>query len=307
MVSNNQIQRAALATAVVSLAAAALAGCSTGAPSDGGSGKVAISFLTPADEQTATTAKDLIAAFEKENPDITVNLDNYPSGTDGNNVIKTKLSTQTMNDIFFYNSGALMQTLNPDTTLVDLSGEAWQSKVTDDFKSVVSTDKGVYGAPLGSSQAGGIMYNKKVYEQLGLSVPTTWAEFIANSEKIKQQAPDIAPIIQTYGDPWTSQLIVLGNFANVLAEDPNWAKDYTANKAKYVDAPAISGFDHLAGGVLEGIVQQGLRVGDQCPGHADARGRHGGAVPDADVDDRHDRAELARQGQRHRVLHSAGG
>ena len=46
--------------------------------------------------------------------------------------------------------------------------------MTDDFKSVVSTPKGVYGAPLGSSQAGGIMYNKKVYEQLGLSVPTTW-------------------------------------------------------------------------------------------------------------------------------------
>ena len=29
------------------------------------------------------------------------------------------------------------------------------------------------------------MYNKKVYEKLGLSIPKTWDEFISNSEKIK--------------------------------------------------------------------------------------------------------------------------
>ncbi|MEV6378173.1 extracellular solute-binding protein, partial [Streptomyces sp. NPDC051773] len=29
------------------------------------------------------------------------------------------------------------------------------------------------------------LYNKKVYDKLGLTVPTTWAQFIANSKKIK--------------------------------------------------------------------------------------------------------------------------
>ena len=32
---------------------------------------------------------------------------------------------------------------------------------------------------------GGILYNKKIYDELGLSVPKTWAEFMANNEKIK--------------------------------------------------------------------------------------------------------------------------
>ena len=63
----------------------------------------------------------------------------------------------------------------------------------------------------------GLLYNKKVYEDLGLSVPTTWDEFAANNEAIK--AAGIAPVGQTYGgsDTWTSQLFVLADNCNVLA------------------------------------------------------------------------------------------
>ena len=54
---------------------------------------------------------------------------------------------------------------------------------------------------------------------------------MANNEKIK--AAGKAPVIQTYGDTWTSQLFVLGDFHNVAAADPDFADEYTANKAKY--------------------------------------------------------------------------
>ena len=53
------------------------------------------------------------------------------------------------------------------------------------------------------------MYNKKVYESLGLEVPTNWSEFVANNEKIKADGK-VTPVLQTYGDTWTSQLFVLG-------------------------------------------------------------------------------------------------
>jgi raffinose/stachyose/melibiose transport system substrate-binding protein len=89
-----------------------------------------------------------------------------------------------------------------------------------------------------------VIYNKDIYEQLGLEIPTTWDEFIANSEAIKA-AGTAAPIVQTYGDTWTSQLFVLGDFNNVLAENPDWAEEYTNNEAKYVDEPALAGFEHL--------------------------------------------------------------
>jgi len=227
----------------IAIAALALAGCS----SSGGNsnGPVTISLLAAGNDPASTKfANDLSTAFHKANPKITVKVETRPGGTDGDNLVKTRLSTGDMNDVFLYNSGSLFQALHPDSQLQPLTDESWVKDITDDFKKSVSTSKGTYGAPTATSFNGGIMYNKKVYEKLGLSVPKTWSEFISNSEKIK--AAGIVPVIQSYGDTWTSQLFVLADFANVNATDPKWADDYTANKsnAKYSKQPALEGFTH---------------------------------------------------------------
>lgn len=206
---------------------------------------VSISLLAGGNDPTAIKfAKDLTDKFMEANPGIKVQFETRPGGTDGDNLVKTRLATSSMNDVFFYNTGSLMQALNPDSQLVDQSGQAWAKKITPDFKESVSTSKGLYGAPTSTTFDGGIMYNKKVYAKLGLSVPKTWADFIKNSQKIK--AADIIPVLVSYGDTWTSQLFVLADFANVSKQVPNWSALYTANKAKYANAPALAGFTHTA-------------------------------------------------------------
>ncbi|GAA4777123.1 ABC transporter substrate-binding protein [Microbacterium gilvum] len=219
-----------------------LAGCSGGSSSDDGS---EISILIDNAETTVATMEALVAAFEEAHPDIHVDIETRPQGTEGDNIVKTRLSTGEMTDLFAYNTGSLLQALNPDQMLVDLGDEEWVSTLQDSFTPVVSTDEGFYGAPLGQTSSGAIFYNKTVYAELGLEVPTTWDEFVANAEAVKAQAPDVAPIIQSYGETWTSQVLVLGDFANVMAADPDWADAYTANEAKYVDDPAFAGFRHL--------------------------------------------------------------
>ena len=186
-------------------------------------------------------AEALTTKFNEMNPDIKVTVETQPAGTEGDNLMKTKLATGEMPDVFGYNSGSLFQALNPDQNLVPLTDEAWAADLPEEFKSVVSTDQGLYGAPNGTTQAGGVLYNKKVYADLGLKVPTTWAEFKANNDKIKADGK-VDPIQQTYGETWTSQLFVLGDFANVAAQDPEWAEQYTANKRKYADQPALQSF-----------------------------------------------------------------
>lgn len=92
---------------------------------------------------------------------------------------------------------------------------------------------------------GGIFYHIPTYEKLGLKVPTTWDELMANSAVIAEKT-DQAPIIQTYGDSWTSQLPVLANNFNVLAENPDFAEEYTNNAAKFATTPAaLEGFERL--------------------------------------------------------------
>src|SRR5262249_2828199 len=115
----------------------------------------------------------------------------------------------------------------------------------------VSQSGQVFGVPTGTALGGGVLYNKKIFAQLGLSVPKTWAEFEANNDKIK--AAGIAPVLQTYGDTWTSQLFVLADFYNVAQASPTFAADYTGNKAKYATTPAaMAGFNYLEEGFTKG-------------------------------------------------------
>ncbi|MFC8680322.1 ABC transporter substrate-binding protein [Microbacterium ureisolvens] len=241
-------RRVLLAGAGIVAVAVPLAACSAGGgDSDGG---VEISFLTQNTGTNVEVAEALIEAFEAENEGITVRLETQPAGTEGDNLIKTKLATGEMEDVFYYNSGSLFQAMNPDQNLVPLDDEPWVGDLIDTMKAVVSTDNGIYGAPFGATQAGAVVYNKQVYADLGLEVPTTWDEFAANNEAIK--AAGITPVIQTYGDTWTSQLFVLGDFGNVLAQDPDWAEAYTEGDRKYVDEPALAGFANQQAGFEAG-------------------------------------------------------
>ena len=218
-----------------------LTGCSSPGSSDDGS---EITVLVDNNEATVALWNALVEAFESENPDITVKVETRPQGSEGDNIVKTRLSTGEMADVFIYNSGALLQALNPDQTLVNLADEEFAGRLAGVFTASVSTDSGMYGAPFGGSMGGAMLYNIPLYEELGLEIPETWDEFIANAEAIKE-AGTAAPIAQTYSDTWTSQLLVLGDMYNVLADDPEWAEKYTANEAKYVDEPAVTGFEHL--------------------------------------------------------------
>jgi raffinose/stachyose/melibiose transport system substrate-binding protein len=199
--------------------------------------------LTDNSDPSVKTANALAKAFNATNQGVTLNVDTRPQGTDGDNAVKTKLATGDMEDVFFYNSGALLQALDPAKNLVPLGDEPFMKNVDQSWSPVVTQNGKVYGAPLGTAMAGGFLYNVSVYKQLNLSVPTTWDQFMANSAKIK--AAGIAPVIQSYGDTWTSQLLVLADYHNVAAQNPNWATLYTQNKEKYVDQPALTGFQRL--------------------------------------------------------------
>lgn len=235
------MKRTMAMTAMLAVGALALSGCGGADDASGGDKKVEISYLTPKAVGVDMNA-ELIEAFEAENPDITVTQNTRPSGPEGDNLVKTKLSTGEMEDIFQYNSGSSIQALNPDQNLVDVSDQDWVGDLTDDMTGAVSTDKGLYGAPSGTSRGGVVLYNKKVYEDLGLKVPTSWDEFAANNDKIK--AAGKTAVIQSYGTDWTSQLFVLADFGNVLAQDPEWGDAYTNGERKYADEPAVDGFTH---------------------------------------------------------------
>lgn len=208
--------------------------------------KVTLSFLVDNASSTIAWANQLKADFEAKNPDVTVDVEIRPGGTEGDNIVKTRLATGDMADIFLYNSGSLFQAINPVQNLTPLTNEAFADNIIDSFKTVVSANGDVYGVPIGAAMGGGVLYNIPLYEKLGLTPPKTWGEFMANSQKIKDET-DKTAVIQTFKDTWTSQLFVLGDYYNVETAVPGFAENYTNNKAKFATTPAaLASFQHQA-------------------------------------------------------------
>ena len=208
---------------------------------------VTLTYLVDDSEANQASAKALADAYMALHPNVTIVVESRPGGTDGDNIVKTRLATGEMTDIFWYNSGSLLQALNPSETLVDLSDEPFITNIVESFLPTVSQNGQIFGVPSQTAMGAGILYNKRIYEELGLSVPTTWEEVAANNESIKEAG--IAPVIATFGDTWTSQLFVLADYYNVELAHPTFAADYTGNKAKYATIPeAMAGFTYLQEG-----------------------------------------------------------
>jgi len=155
----------------------------------------------------------------------------------GYTIINSRVATGEMPDILEFNSGALLQTLNPPNNFVDISDQTFVDKFSSDFKTAVTIDGGVYGVPSKYAGVGGIIYNKDIYEELGLDIPLTWSEFIANCNQV--EAAGYIPILGSFGDNWTAQLLVLADYYNVNALEPNFADDFTVNKVHCSDSQAM--------------------------------------------------------------------
>ena len=136
----------------------------------------------------------LAAAYTAKHPNVTFEFVTLPDGPEGDTTLKLALSQGDAGDLIWYNSGSLLQTLNPAETMADISGEPYIANIDPSYLPTVSAGDGIFGVPGEPAMAGGILYNKKVYADLGLSVPKTWAEFAANNEAIK--AAGIAPVVR---------------------------------------------------------------------------------------------------------------
>ena len=154
---------------------------------------------------TIANIEALVAAFGEKNPDVSFDVEFRPGGADGDNIIKSRLATGEMADVFTYNTGSLFQAIRPDRNLMPITQEDMLNRVLDSFEATVTSPDGdIFGVPFGAAMGGGIFYNRGIYDELGLEVPRSWDEFMSNNAKIAEAGK--VPVAQTYGDTWTSQL-----------------------------------------------------------------------------------------------------
>jgi len=168
-----------IATATV-LMSALLAGCASsadnGAPDNGGNGEAGVEPVTISlliDNQSDRSGIEAVAAAIEERYNITTEIEIRPGGDEGDNVVRTRLATGEMSDLIWYNSGALFAALGPENFFVDLTDQSFMQNIDEGFKLATSVDGRAFGIPGEFGMGGGWLYNRRVYEELGLSVTNT--------------------------------------------------------------------------------------------------------------------------------------
>ncbi|MCM3693563.1 ABC transporter substrate-binding protein [Neobacillus niacini] len=212
-----------LAASVLSISL--LAGCGSGDNAGGAdNGKVKIEFFHYKREAMDTFDK-LIEKFEKENPNIDIEQASPP---DAGTVIKTRVSKGDVPDIISIGGDMGYNELSKAGVFTDLSKDKVLEKVQPAYiqmlKDITGQEK-IYGVPF-AANAVGVIYNKAIFNELGLEVPKTWDEFVALSETIQKAGK--VPFYHTYKDAWT----LLPSF-NALAANTQGADFYEQlNKGK---------------------------------------------------------------------------
>jgi raffinose/stachyose/melibiose transport system substrate-binding protein len=176
---------------------------------------VKLTFTTMANGDSESQAfKEIFASFEKATGN-TVDFQILPDVNQYENIIKTRFATQDAPDIFYFFAGPNEYvTMQAEKNLVEMTNEAYVGNLTSAVKDFYTVESKIYGVPWGSFNAMGVLYNKEVYTQQGLTIPSNYGELLANAEQLKTAG--ITPFYEAVKTGWPTQIFPLAAFQSMV-------------------------------------------------------------------------------------------
>ncbi|HEY5587238.1 MAG TPA: extracellular solute-binding protein [Ruminiclostridium sp.] len=171
---------------------------------------------------------------------ITIDMQNAPGDT-YNNVLKTQIASNDIPDLVRVHTITNDMLLEGSTKIdTEMFADISDLKAVADYDpaSINNNKRGdkLYYVSMVRNALGGI-YNKKVFKDLNLQLPTNYDEFIAVCEKIK--AANIAPIAGSFKEAWTIQIIPFIAFGQYIeSKDPDIKNKLKTGTTTYADHAA---------------------------------------------------------------------
>ena len=149
------------------------------------------------------------------------------------NLLLTKLNTGECADIFGAQSScfSIVSQFDVEKNAADLSNESWAANVEPTAAYELSVDGKLYGQPIQDLTAcWAVAYNIAIFDELGLSIPTTYDEFCDVCDKIL--AAGKTPIYECVSDTWHHTCWLEGAIAATQA-DPSYPEKLNNNEATF--------------------------------------------------------------------------
>ena len=210
------------------------------------SDKITLSFLNKYPEaQYLAYFEGAVKDFEAQNPDIDIVLESV-----SDQAIKDKLSVMAaggeMPDIFFSWSGEYLKKFARSGLIADLTpylerDTAW----ADGFLSAYLNNSTFEGKTYGIPYRGSIMfmlYNKKIFADLGLQEPKTYAELLSVSEVLKNKG--YIPIGFGNSQAWYSSWWI-GTLNALLVSPENLNRDYNPNTTDFSNPAYVEALQYF--------------------------------------------------------------
>jgi len=191
---------APLLAAVALTMGMSLTACNTPSSQETAGGTLEL-FSTKA--ENVDTLQKLVDAFVAENPGVTITI---MSPADANTVLRARLTTNDIPDIIAVGGDATYTELADAGVLMDLTGQDFLANVQDEYQQMLydiqpNQDTTPYAIPY-AANGSGVLYNKDIFAQYNVSIPTTWDQFIAAANTFKDAG--VNPFLLTFVDAWTT-------------------------------------------------------------------------------------------------------
>ncbi|SEE99290.1 ABC transporter substrate-binding protein [Ruania alba] len=224
------MRRRTLAAATTAVAAVMLAACTQGSQT-ADSGENTLDYI--GDEAAVLPQITAAADAVEEVTELQFESRTVQSTENYQQVIRSSLTSDSAPDLLKWWNGYRLQELARSDGLLDITAQ-WDEAVEngwldDSTRDAFSYDGSVYAMPFDASYWV-VYYNRGVYDELGLEVPTTWDEFMSNAQTIADA--DITPFFATIDGGWTSFIW----YEELLSKsDPQLYMDLTSGAASYTD------------------------------------------------------------------------
>lgn len=203
------------AVAIVGIAA----GCTSTAASSSSSSAApsgTLNIVVSSADASDAAFKAINTAFEKKYPNVDVKFSAIPN----NNYSAAKSSRLTAGNVdiliaaptqvpkYVSSDSKSDDTLAADNgVFLDLTKQPFMKDYTPSLLKSIAYNGKQYTIPTGVSYYTGVFYNKTMFEKMGLTIPTTWDEFVALCQKLKAQG--VAPLGIGGKDSWPAGLTML--------------------------------------------------------------------------------------------------
>ena len=186
----------------------------------------------------------IIPAFEAQNPGIKV-LFAPATPTEYNAALNAKLEGGTAGDLITCRPFDASLALFDQGYLADLTDLPGMENFGDVAKSAWVTDDGsqVFCVPM-ASVIHGFIYNQAIFDELGLTAPTTEAEFFAVLDAIKADGKYVGLDIGT-SDQWESATMGFQNIGPNYWKGEEGRKGLIAGTEKFTDPQYVAVWDQL--------------------------------------------------------------